>query len=334
MASNPPFTNLQLVERVDRYGDSLPARIPQSGPDMEASWPYFAKDPEAYRRHMQDYHYLLIEGYDKPLGYVHNQFVEEINWPDYWKIDPEKRLLALVSAPDFETRSRLMNETLRKNHESQKVPALAHWSDEDFPIYSATGEHVLTMNGCGVDMLGIVNFSVHMIGWVMTAEGVKIWVPRRAMTKMSYPGMLDNTVGGSLPVGEKPIDGIVRECEEEICLDQTYTRANIRPRGTNSFQLTQTDSQHTGCQHQVQYLYEMELRQDIVPKIGDGEVGELHLKTIDEVREAMKNGEFKLSCNMTYLAFLIRHGYINAENEPDLPEICSRLNRKHDLFIA
>ncbi|KAK2611592.1 hypothetical protein N8I77_004925 [Diaporthe amygdali] len=302
MASKPPFTNLQLVERVD-------------------SWPYFAKDRDAYRRHMQNYHYLLIEGYDKPLGYVHNQFVEEIDWPDYWNIDSEKRLLTLVSATGFETRSRLMNETLRKNHDSQKVPELARWSAEDFPIYSATGEHVLTMNGCGVDMFGIVNFSVHMIGWVMTAEGVKIWVSRRAMTRMSYPGMLDNTVGGSLLVGEKPIDGIVRECEEEICLDPTYTRANIKPCGTNSFQLTLTDSPLTACQHQVQYLYEIELRQEIVPKIGDGEVSELHLKTIDEVREAMKNGEFKLSYNMTYLAFLIRHGYINAENEPDLPEI-------------
>lgn len=84
----------------------------------------------------------------------------------------------------------------------------------------------------------------------------------------------------------------------------------------------------------VQYLYEIELRRSIVPRIGDGEVGELHLMNIDEVREAMKNGEFKLSCNMTYLAFLIRHGYINAENEPHLPEICARLHRRHQLFIA
>lgn len=282
---------------------------------------------------MLDYHYRLIKGYDKPFGYVHNRFVEQINWPGYWEIDPEKRTLSLTSAPDFRTRSQLMNETLGINHESQKVPALARWSEEDFPLYSATGEHVLDMNGAGVDVLGILNFSVHMIGWVTTAEGIKIWVPRRSR-RMSFPGMLDSTVGGSLPSGERPIDGIVRECEEQICLDPAYTRDNIISCGTNSFQLSVTDSQLPACQHQVQYLYEMEFRRGIVPRIGDGEVGELKLMTIDEVREAMKNGEFKLSCNMTYLAFLIRHGYINAENEPDLPEICARLHRRHQFFIA
>lgn len=282
---------------------------------------------------MLGYHYFLIRGYDKPFGYVHNRFIEQINWPDYWKMDPEKRILTLISAPDFQTRSRLMDETLRINHGSQNVPALARWSDEGFPVYSATGEHVLNMNGSGVDILGIVNFSVHMIGWVMTSEGVKLWVPRRS-ARMSYPGLLDNTVGGSLPAGEKPIDCIVRECEEEICLEPAYTRANIKPCGTNSFQLSISDSQLPPCQHQVQYLYEMELREDVVPRIGDGEVGELNLMTINEVQEAMKNGEFKLSCNMTYLAFLIRHGYINAENEPGLPEIYARLHRRHQLFIA
>ena len=78
----------------------------------------------------------------------------------------------------------------------------------------------------------------------------------------------------------------------------------------------------------------MELRQDVIPKIGDGEVGELHLKSLDDVQQAMRAGEFKLTCEMTYLAFLIRHGYINGENEPDLVEICSRLHRKHDLFTV
>ncbi|KAK5655314.1 hypothetical protein OQA88_5881 [Cercophora sp. LCS_1] len=247
-----------------------------------------------------------------------------MEWPEYWEIDPEKRYLTFQTVADFETRSRLMDETLRINHESKKVPALHRWANEEFPIYTSTGEHVLDFDGCGVDMFGIVNYSVHLTGWVMTAEGIKEWVPRRAMTKMSFPGMLDNTVGGSLATGEKPIDGIVRECDEEICLAPAYTRSNIRACGTLSFHLTVTDLLEPACQHQVQYLYEIELGHDIVPKIGDGEVGELNLLTIEQLVAAMRNGEVKLTCNMTYLAFLIRHGYINAENEPDLVEISLR----------
>jgi isopentenyldiphosphate isomerase len=283
---------------------------------------------------MQDYYYFLIDGYDKPFGYVHKRFISGIPWPEYWKIDHDKRFLTLTTGSDFATRRQLVNETLRKAHESPDGTVLGRWADEEFPLYSSTGEHVLDLDGCGIDMLGIVNFSVHLTAWVMTAEGIKIWVPRRALTKMSFPGMLDNTVGGSLATGEKPIDGMVRECEEEICLDPAYTLSHIKACGTLSFQLTVDDMLNPACQHQVQYLYEMELRQDIVPKIGDGEVGELHLLSLEELANAMKNGEVKLTCNMTYLAFLIRHGYITAENEPDIIEICSRLHRYHDLFIA
>ncbi len=69
------------------------------------SWPYFTRNPEAYRRHLLNYHYLLIERYDKPFGYVHSHFVAEIPWPEYLKIDSEKRFLALTTASDFETRT-------------------------------------------------------------------------------------------------------------------------------------------------------------------------------------------------------------------------------------
>jgi len=31
---------------------------------------------------------------------------------------------------------------------------------------------------------------------------------------MTYPNMLGNTVGGSLATGKKPIDCMVRKCEE------------------------------------------------------------------------------------------------------------------------
>ncbi|KAH6618338.1 NUDIX hydrolase domain-like protein [Chaetomium sp. MPI-SDFR-AT-0129] len=279
---------------------------------------------------MQNYYYFLIDGYDKPFGYVHKRFISTIPGPEYWELNHDKRFLTLTTGSNLTTRTRLLDETLREAYDSPNDNLLGHWANEQFPLYSSTGEHVLDLDGYGVDVLGIVNFSVHLTAWVMTAEGIKIWVPRRAWTKMSFPGMLDNTVGGSLATGETPIDGMVRECEEEICLDPAYTRSHIKACGTLSFQLTVDDILNPGCQHQVQYVYEMELGQDVMPRIGDGEVGELHLLSVEEVVNAMRNGEVKLTCNMTYLAFFIRHGYITAENEPDIIEICSRLHRHHD----
>lgn len=64
---------------------------------------------------------------------------------------------------------------------------------------------------------------------------------------MSFLGKLDSTVGGSLAAGERPFDKIVRECAEVICLDPEHTRANVRPCGTNSFQMTVNDYLQSGC---------------------------------------------------------------------------------------
>ena len=152
--------------------------------------------------------------------------------------------------------------------------------------------------------------------------------------KMSYPGMLDNTVGGSLSSGERPIDCIVRESAEEASFPEDYIRDNVKACETLSYQMSRTDDGRHGCQHQVQYLYEIELKEHIIPKPFDGEVEEFTLKTLEEVRKALAQGEFKLNCAMTWMAYLIRHGIVNAENEPNLLEIDSRLHRKHDLLIV
>ena len=282
---------------------------------------------------MKNYYYFLIGGFKAPFGYIHNSFVQQMPWPDFWIINHERKTATLSKGHNLETRTDLMHQTLRHGIESRKVDVLTRWDDEMFPLYAANGQPVLNMDGIGLDAFGVINYAVHMIGFVRTKEGTKYWVPRRAKSKMSYPNMLDNTVGGGLLAGEKPIDCMVRECQEELSLDCEYTRANLRACGTASYSMTQTDAGQPGCQHQVQFLFEMEFGEDLVPKIGDGEVGQLYLMNLEEVRSALANGEFKLNCAMTWLAFKIRHGHLTPENEPNLLEICSRLHRKHDLFM-
>lgn len=48
----------------------------------------------------------------------------------------------------------------------------------------------------------------------------------------------------------------------------------------------------------------------------------------------MRNGEVKFTFNVVYLAFLIRHSYITAGYETDPVQICFRLHRRYELFIA
>ena len=208
-----------------------------------------------------------------------------------------------------------MNETRRSDHEKGEIDALRKWSNKLFPFFSADGEHVMDIDGCGVDLLGIVDFAVHMLAYVNTEEGLKFWVPRRSKTKTSYLNMLDNTAGGDLSSGERPIDCIVRESAEETSFPEDYIRRNVKACGSLSYQMSPTDDGRPGCQHQVQHLYEIELPKEIVPKPFDGEVEEFTLKTIDEVRSALVHGDSKLNCAMTWMAYVIGHGVVNAENE-------------------
>lgn len=65
-----------------------------------------------------------------------------------------------------------------------------------FSPYTQAMENMSYMDGCGVDPFGIKSFGVHLTAYDKTEDGsTKYWVPRRAKTKRTYPGMLDNTVG-------------------------------------------------------------------------------------------------------------------------------------------
>jgi len=52
--------------------------------------------------------------------------------------------------------------------------------------------------------------------------------------------------------------------------------------------------------------------------------------TVSYQMSMTNRGEFKPNTGMTWLAYFVRHGILNAENEADLVEICARLHRKHD----
>ena len=55
---------------------------------------------------------------------------------------------------------------------------------------------------------------------------------------------------------------------------------------------------------------------------------------LDDVVHALRRGEFKLNCSITWIAYLVQHGIVNIENNSNLVEIYSRLNRKHNILIV
>ena len=52
-------------------------------------------------------------------------------------------------------------------------------------------------------LLGIRSYGIHITGYVRDEDGqvAGVWVQKRADDKPTYPGMLDNMVGGGITAG-------------------------------------------------------------------------------------------------------------------------------------
>ena len=119
------------------------------------------------------------------------------------------------------------------------------------PVFDSASEHVLDMDRSAAVAFGIVSYGVQMLAYVRTEGGVKFWVPRRAKTKRSYPGMLDNCVGGALNTGETPLLCLTREASEEASLPEDYVRKHAKPYGVVSYHMATNGNGEEGHQPQI-----------------------------------------------------------------------------------
>ena len=255
-------------------------------------------------------------------------------WGDIWDFDFARR--RITPAPHRHT-SNLQGDVIRETLEKAKVKdafkVLKGWRNELYPIYGHGNsyETSISIERAGSPLFGINTYGVHMTVYVNTPKGMKIWVPRRASNKQTYGGMLDNTVAGGLSVGEKPFECLVREAAEEASFSEQLIRSNAKACGTVSYFYIRDERAggETGLlQPESQYIYDMEIGPNVIPEPGDNEVEDFYLWTIDEVKKALAEGQFKPNCAMVLLDFFIRHGILTAEKEKDYTEIVSRLHRK------
>jgi len=226
---------------------------------------------------------------------------------------------------------------------------LRGWRDELWPVY-CRGTYIedglaetetemrpvhvgYSVERSATGMLGVTRYGVHMTGYTLdpgAPHGMRIWVPRRAANKSTYPGMLDNTVAGGLMTGEDPFECIVREADEEASLPADIMRQRARFAGMLTY-IYITDERAGGETGQIypetQWVYDVELPLDVRPRPNDGEVAEFTLMTVDEVREELARGHFKPNCGLVLVDFFVRHGIITRDGEPDFDQIVERMHR-------
>lgn len=266
--------------------------------------------------------------------------MEKFSWPETcWTIDSAARTVTLVTPPNADPalRSKLVAETIAEAVKQDKFELLKGWRNEKYPVYGPGGEFLLEMERCASPLFGIVSYGAHLTGYVHDESGYKIWVPRRAKNKQTYPSLLDNTVAGGMCTDEKPFECIVREAMEEASLPEAVVRATVVASGcvTYSHVRDERAGGETGLiQPEVEYVYDLKLDAETIPKPCDDEVEEFKLLSIPEIKDALANGEFKPNCATIMIDFFIRHGILTAENEPDFLLIVAGLHRRLEYPTA
>lgn len=320
--------NIDYVRRVD----TLPH--PQLNPEeyataMQTYYTVVWKS-EKYPNHETHLGYMRREVCQKIINQVPSDIRGEVN------VDESQGTVSLFqdlgSTPEERTRRIHAVSVYLRDH--NVFPILKGWRNEMWPVYGEDGELLYSMERVALSLTGSMRFGVHMTGYVKSPDskhGIKIWVPKRAADKSSFPSMLDNTVAGGLMTGEDPFECIVREADEEASLPESVVRQGAQPVGTISYiYITDDQTGEAGYVYpECQWVYDLELPADgsVVPMPKDGEVESFRLCTVDEIREDMALGRFKTNCAAVLIDFFIRRGILTEQDEPHWDEIVRRLHR-------
>jgi isopentenyldiphosphate isomerase len=219
---------------------------------------------------------------------------------------------------DFDARSAALDKVVRKLEAERLITGRR---DEYYPVSTGfTAKPLARIERAAIPPFGLRAYGVHMNGYVRRADGIHMWIGRRAKDKHTYPGMLDNTVAGGQPMGIGLLENLVKECKEEASIPEAMARCAV-PVGAITYCMEAED----GLKPDVQFCYDLELPADFVPRNTDGEIAEFMLWPIAKVAEIVRDTkEFKFNCNLVIIDFLVRHGLLPPEH-PDYLEIVKGL---------
>lgn len=337
------FENETASETVGRISEKPPGPL-KSNIDLVNecdSFPYYTTDPSAYTKYTESHYHLLVADHIPTLGLVPPSIAEVFRNIPGWELDDRLHTLTLTTGNDRASRSAAVAATAEAMRATGHFQVLNRWRNELYPVFSEDGSVLFEIERAASALLGVVTYGCHITVYVRQKVGgqdtIKIWVPRRTRSKQTYGGMLDNTVAGGIAAGETPFSSMVRESDEEASLPAELLHRQAKAAGTVSYfhiRDARAGGEKDLMQPECQYVYDMEVGEDIRLEPKDDEVDEFTLMSVDEVKDAMARGEFKPNCALVLLDFFVRHGYLKAEEDQHYAEIVSRLHRRLEFPTA
>lgn len=311
------FSWVQIVDRVD----SLPVDYASS---------------EKFRDNV----YYLVTHERIKIGFVLHFVVAELKavcgplFEEAFEVDDGLRELRIKDA-SFEGRNRQLDVIAREMYLHSWLEGIKGWRDEKYAVHDHNGPYIL-LERAMAGLMGIITYGAHINGYVVdeVTSRIKFWIPRRAATKPTWPLMLDNIIAGGLGYPCTIYETVIKESKEEANLDQEVIESSIRAAGVVSYLYFPSGIEEVAFKSEsdfivgeVEYVYDLKLPADVTPTPNDGEVDSFNLLTLQQTVDALVKGEFKPNCALIMVDFLVRHGYITTENEPNFLQLVTRMHR-------
>jgi len=293
---------------------------------------------------------------DQRVGVVPKFFVETLKrFPSTFIVDnavettsSSRQNKASVSLhPDLKTvaeRSDRVDAVLREIRDGGQAggaaKCLAGWRDEHYVVSAKYAKPTLmTMERAAAPLFGIKAYGVHVNGFVRSPSrpenasedspsGLYMWIGRRSKTKQTFPGKLDHVAAGGLTAGMPIQDVLVRECMEEASIPEEWTKKSAVAVGSISYCYQSGKGEdETGVKPEMEFCFDLPLPLNFVPINTDGETECFYLWPIEKVQAELTKGDFKPNVAIVILDFLIRHGFLHPDLDPNYTDFLEGIHK-------
>lgn len=244
----------------------------------------------------------------KAVGFVDTQILPELD-SELFAVDySSHRICCHFTGDDriiFENRIEQFFRNYFAKHQ------LSGWRDERYAVSQHINEAPLfLLERAALSFLGITGYGVHISGYVEKNDGLYVWVAKRARTKSTSPGKLDQMVAGGVPYGISPLENVIKECQEEASIPREIAQQAI-PVSAISYAYDLP----IGLRPDVMLNYDLRLPDDVMPHVNDDEVESFTLRPINDVLEQIASTQdFKFNSAAVIIDFAIRHGVITPDH--------------------
>ncbi len=218
-------------------------------------------------------------------------------WPRWLQLHEAK---VVLTSEDPTAALTQINEAL---HEQDLVRG---WRNETYAVTGLDSGHLLArMERAASRFWGTLTLGAHATGYVAGIDGqaTHLWIAKRALTKATDPGLLDNLVGGGVPDGQTPWQALVREGWEEAGLAAAVMAS---ARAGRVIRLHRDVPE--GLQLEDIHSHDLQLPAGLVPCNQDGEVAAFECAPVHQALALAASLQMTLDASLVTLDFALRQG--------------------------